>query len=136
MNSIPDILNRIVERRRITLSQEQASIRTWLDQRAGSTDEPVPSGRAFLDSISDCTGPAIIAEIKLGSPKLGDLRAQIDSTSLARTYQEAGAVAISVVTEPDFFHGSYDLLTQCRETAGLPALCKDFVVDPIQIALA
>jgi len=80
--------------------------------------------------------PAIIAEVKLGSPRLGSLHGRLDPVAQARIYAENGAAALSVVVEPDFFHGGYDLLADCRAASGLPAVAKDFVVDPLQLAWA
>jgi len=80
--------------------------------------------------------PAIIAEVKMGSPRLGSLAGRIDPLAQARLYAEHGAAALSVVVEPDFFHGSYELLADCRAASGLPAIAKDFVVDPLQLAWA
>jgi indole-3-glycerol phosphate synthase len=80
--------------------------------------------------------PAIIAEIKMGSPRLGTLRGRIDPLAQARLYADNGAAALSVVVEPDFFSGSYELLADCRAASGLPVVAKDFVVDPLQLAWA
>ncbi|HVT57278.1 MAG TPA: indole-3-glycerol phosphate synthase TrpC [Thermoanaerobaculia bacterium] len=80
--------------------------------------------------------PKIIAEIKMGSPRLGDLHGRVDPLAQARIYAAHGAAALSVVVEPDFFHGGYELLAACRAASGLPALAKDFVVDPIQLLWA
>ncbi len=93
-------------------------------------------GRRFLDAISARRGRAVIAEIKMGSPKLGDLRGRFDPVARAETYADAGAACLSVVVEPDFFHGSYDLLAECVAASGLPAVAKDFVVSDAQLEWA
>jgi indole-3-glycerol phosphate synthase len=80
--------------------------------------------------------PAIIAEVKMGSPRLGSLQGRVDPIAQARLYAANGAAALSVVVEPDFFFGSYELLAACRAASGLPAIAKDFVVDPLQLAWA
>jgi indole-3-glycerol phosphate synthase len=87
----------------------------------------LPGGRA---------APAIIAEVKMGSPRIGSLVGRVDPLAQARLYAEHGAAALSVVVEPDFFHGSYPLLADCCAASGLPAIAKDFVVDPLQLAWA
>ena len=97
---------------------------------AGSRRNP------FLEALEERRGRAVIAEIKMGSPRLGSLEDRVDPVGQARTYAEYGAAALSVVVEPDFFHGSYELLTRCREASGLPALAKDFVVDRRQLEWA
>ena len=93
-------------------------------------------GRRFLDAISERRGSAVIAEIKMGSPKLGDLRGRFDPVARAAAYADAGAACLSVVVEPDHFHGSYDLLAECAAASGLPAVAKDFVVSDVQLAWA
>ena len=80
--------------------------------------------------------PAIIAEVKMGSPRLGSLQGRVDPIAQARLYAANGAAALSVVVEPDFFFGSYELLAACRAASGLPAIAKDFVVDPVQLVWA
>jgi indole-3-glycerol phosphate synthase len=80
--------------------------------------------------------PAIIAEVKMGSPRLGSLHGRVDPLAQARCYAANGAAALSVVVEPDFFHGDYELLAACRAACGLPAVAKDFVVDPLQLVWA
>lgn len=77
-------------------------------------------------------GIALIAEIKRASPLKGPLALDLDASRLARTYAEAGASAISVLTEPDGFKGSLEDMEAALE-AGVPVLRKDFVVDPWQV---
>ncbi|MEM8960513.1 MAG: indole-3-glycerol phosphate synthase TrpC [Acidobacteriota bacterium] len=132
MSQVPDILRRIVEVRqeRVAQSREQATV---------PNAEPIPQTPAnnpFLAALHEKRGRAVIAEVKLGSPRLGSLVDTIDPLALARTYAENGAAALSVVVEPDFFHGSYELLAACHETSGLPTIAKDFIVDPVQFRWA
>ena len=129
----PDILLRIAERRRQRIAEVGG---VELESMAGG--EPrTPADSAFLAALrAPRQEPAIIAEIKMGSPRLGVLHGRIDPLAQAGLYAEHGAAALSVVVEPDFFHGSYDLLAACRRESGLPALAKDFVVDPVQLLWA
>ena len=76
---------------------------------------------------------SLIAEIKRASPSRGLLRRNLVASSLARIYSQSGAAAISVLTESEYFWGSYADLTAARTEVGLPLLCKDFIVDPYQI---
>lgn len=128
---LPDILARIVDRRgeRITGTVEE-----WAE------GEPLsPADNPFLGALAGrrrSETAAVIAEVKMGSPRLGSLHGKVDPVAQARLYAENGASALSVVVEPDFFHGGYDLLALCREASGLPAIAKDFVVDPIQLVWA
>ena len=75
----------------------------------------------------------IIAEIKRASPSKGVINDSVDIAHLAKTYEEAGAVAISVLTEEDNFRGSLDDLRIVRSTVDIPILQKDFFIDEFQI---
>jgi indole-3-glycerol phosphate synthase len=127
---VPDILQRIVARRRERLAGES----TGGDR--GLPAEPVGEISPFVASLRSHRGRRVIAEVKLGSPRLGSLVDRIDPERQARLYAENGAAALSVVVEPDFFHGSYELLARCRRVSGLPTLAKDFVVEERQIEWA
>lgn len=78
-------------------------------------------------------GFIIIAEVKKASPLKGSLRKDFDPISLAKTYQDHGAKAISVITEENFFYGTLEYLAGIREITSLPLLRKDFIMDPVQI---
>jgi indole-3-glycerol phosphate synthase len=88
--------------------------------------------RDFAGALS-APGVSLIAEIKRASPSKGPLRPDLDAAALARTYGESGAAAISVLTEPEYFRGSFADLETARSAVGLPVLCKDFIVDEYQI---
>jgi indole-3-glycerol phosphate synthase len=75
---------------------------------------------------------SVIAEIKRATPRAGALDLDLDAGRLAAAYADGGAVAISVLTEPDHFKGSIEDL-QAARTAGLPVLRKDFVIDDLQV---
>ncbi len=133
MTTTPDILVRIAERRRQRIAEVGGA---EAEGMAGGGPR-TPGNNSFLAALRARRGPpAIIAEIKMGSPRLGVLHGKIDPVVQAGLYAENGAAALSVVVEPDFFHGSYDLLAACREVSGLPAIAKDFVVDPVQLRWA
>jgi indole-3-glycerol phosphate synthase len=76
---------------------------------------------------------SLIAEVKRASPSRGLLAPNIDAAALARTYEEAGAAAVSVLTEPEYFKGSLADLESVRAAVGLPILRKDFILDPYQV---
>ena len=131
--SPPDILLRIVERRRQRIAEAGGADASEWPEGTPRT----PSNNAFLGHLrARRRDPAIIAEVKMGSPRLGSLHGQVDPLAQARLYAENGAAALSVVVEPDFFHGSYELLAACRQASGLPAIAKDFIVDPVQLLWA
>ncbi len=74
-----------------------------------------------------------ITEIKKASPSAGVICQNFDPVSIAKDYEMAGASAISVITEPDFFQGSLEILTSVRKNVHLPLLRKDFIIDPYQL---
>ncbi|MEM8996008.1 MAG: indole-3-glycerol phosphate synthase TrpC [Acidobacteriota bacterium] len=137
-SGIPDILARIVERRREHLRIARAGSAT----RTPPVDPPrgaellTPATNPFLAGLEARRGAAVIAEIKLGSPSLGSLVGTFDPVARAEAYKRGGAACLSVVVEPDFFFGDYRILTRCVEATGLPAIAKDFVVDPLQLEWA
>jgi indole-3-glycerol phosphate synthase len=79
------------------------------------------------------TGPAIIAEIKKASPSKGLIRSDFYPATLARTFQTAGAAALSILTDEEFFQGSLDYLHQASSVVTIPCLRKDFILDPFQV---
>ncbi|MFZ5865440.1 MAG: indole-3-glycerol phosphate synthase TrpC [Thermodesulfobacteriota bacterium] len=87
-------------------------------------------------ALRNCPHVPVIAEIKRSSPSHGALADVADVRLLAQVYQEAGASAISVLTDGPFFGGSLDDLREARDAVNLPILRKDFILDPIQICEA
>ncbi|MDE2293717.1 MAG: indole-3-glycerol phosphate synthase TrpC, partial [Elusimicrobia bacterium] len=78
-------------------------------------------------------GPSVIAEVKRASPSKGDLAPGLDAAACAYEYEDHGAAAVSVLTEPEFFKGSLDDLAAARAAVDVPLLRKDFIVDPYQL---
>jgi indole-3-glycerol phosphate synthase/phosphoribosylanthranilate isomerase len=78
-------------------------------------------------------GINIIAEIKRASPSKGLIKDNVDAAATARIYEDAGAAAISVLTEEDYFQGAMEDLLAVRDAVGLPVLQKDFIFDEFQI---
>lgn len=131
---IADILAKIVAKRQERL--DVARGRETLTEPPREARLQSPLNNDFLRALDAHRGRAVIAEVKMGSPSLGSLVGTFDPVEQARAYARGGAAAMSVVVEPDFFHGSYDLLRDCVEASGLPAIAKDFIVDPLQLRWA
>jgi indole-3-glycerol phosphate synthase len=126
----PDLLATIVAatRRAVDIRARTAAI----DVSRART----PDGQAFERGLSESTAPRIIAECKRRSPSRGILRESYDPAAVAAAYVEAGAAAISVLTEPTFFDGSPQHLRDVRAAVNVPLLRKDFIVSDYQIAEA
>jgi len=123
------ILNQIVESTRKSLAQQKSQTPLAGIKRAiGYQDPPLDFANALKGrNIS------LIAEVKRASPSKGLLCPNLAASSLARIYSQSGATAISVLTEPDYFWGSFADLEAARIEVKLPLLCKDFIVDRYQI---
>ncbi|MDO9557373.1 MAG: indole-3-glycerol phosphate synthase TrpC [Coriobacteriia bacterium] len=92
--------------------------------------------RDFTAALSERTDVAVIAEVKKASPSAGIITAECEASKQALHYQRGGAAAISVLTEPESFGGSFADLSDVADAVDLPVLCKDFVVDPVQLFAA
>jgi len=86
-----------------------------------------PPARGFEQALREATVPAFIAEVKRASPSAGAIAEGRDPMEQARAYAEAGATAVSVLTEPRHFHGSLADLRAARLATPAPVLRKDFL---------
>ena len=129
----PDLLAAIVAgTRRIVEVREAREPRADLERRAAATS--AQTGR-FVAALSG-EGINIIAECKRRSPSRGILRADYDPVAIASGYADAGAAAISILTEPTFFDGAIEHLAAVGEAVRLPILRKDFIVSEYQLVEA
>ena len=127
------VLDRIVAatRARVAESKRGADLRD-LERRA---EAHVPRGfRRALAFRND--GIAVIAELKKASPSKGLIRASFDPEELARELESAGAAALSVLTDEEFFQGSLENLRKASAAVAIPCLRKDFIVDEFQLVEA
>jgi indole-3-glycerol phosphate synthase len=97
---------------------------------AASRDEPT---RGFRDALARAPRPRVVAELKRRSPSRGEIRPDFDPVGCAKSYAEAGAAALSVLTDRRYFGGELGLLDAVRGEVAVPLLRKDFVLDPYQI---
>jgi indole-3-glycerol phosphate synthase len=128
-----DILARILEVKR----GEIAAAKKALPEAAlRDAVKSAPALRDFAGALRrrvDAGKPAVIAEVKKASPSRGVLRADFDPAAIARSYEAHGAACLSVLTDLQFFQGSPAYLQQARAATALPALRKDFMIDPYQV---
>jgi indole-3-glycerol phosphate synthase len=123
IDTIPDILARIVAKKR----EELADCAQRLDEWEREADLRLATRRDFRAALSVHT-PAIIAEVKKASPSRGLLCADFDPARIAREYQAGGAAALSVLTDETFFQGKLADLEAARSAVRLPVLRKDFTI--------
>lgn len=132
--SQPDLLAAIVAGTRRALETRRAEVpAAALEARAKSR---MPQGTRFRDALAAPSRVNVIAECKRRSPSRGVLRAEYDPVEVATAYERAGAVAVSVLTEPTFFDGALAHLAAVRDAVSLPLLRKDFIVDRYQLVEA
>ena len=124
------ILTRIIEAKQKRLPIAKMRVPEPIVKRMAETAKPVPS---FREALQRTERVRIIAEVKKASPSKGVLKADLDPAKQAAAYAQAGACAISVVTEEDFFQGDLGWIGKIAEASRLPVLRKDFVFEPFQV---
>jgi len=132
------ILDEILARTRVDVQRRRAQL-SLAELRARCSDLPPP--RDFLGALRRKSGDAVrrqgairvIAEVKRASPSRGVIRPDFEPAVLARAYAEAGAAAVSVVTDAPFFQGSLAHLEAVRDAVDIPVLRKDFHLDSYQL---
>jgi indole-3-glycerol phosphate synthase len=123
------VLDRILDARRAAISHRKRVLPETVLRMAAKKAAPV---RDFARALS---GPQtnVVAELKKASPSRGVLRQDFRVSELAAALESAGAAALSVLTEEDFFQGSLANLREARKQVSIPVLRKDFIVDTWQI---
>lgn len=128
-----DILQRILATKRLEVEEARRRLPLARIRESASLATPVRGFAAALRSRVAAGRPAVIAEIKRGSPSKGLIRAHFDPSAIARSYEANGAACLSVLTDRDYFGGSLEDLKAARAACSLPVLRKDFIVDPYQV---
>ena len=126
------ILDKIIDRKIEELAIRRKE-RTFYDlEQLVQAASPV---RGFAQALK-AKQPGVIAEIKKASPSKGVIRADFDPAEIAQQYEEAGAACLSVLTDIDFFQGADENILIARQNCNLPALRKDFLIDPYNVVEA
>jgi indole-3-glycerol phosphate synthase len=123
------VLGRILESRRAEVEHRKKVLPETALKYGVQAASPL---RDFIAALSR-PGINIMAELKPASPSRGVLREPFDPAALAQSLEAAGAAALSVLTEPEFFRGSLKNLRDARKSVRLPVLRKDFIFDPWQV---
>ena len=125
-----DILTRIVNQKKIRVEERrrEVSLNVLRERAVELTSEKGSFARAISGS-----GISLIAEIKKASPSAGVIKQDLNPVAVAKEYEDAGADALSVLTEEDFFKGSAGILSEVRKAVSKPLLAKDFFIDEYQI---
>jgi indole-3-glycerol phosphate synthase len=130
---LSDVLERIVAVKRTEVAAAKRRVgAAEVERMARAAARP----RDFVGALRarvDAGGAAVIAEIKRASPSKGVLRADFDPVSIAQSYENGGAACMSVLTDKEFFQGSEEHLKAARAACRLPALRKDFMLEPYQV---
>jgi indole-3-glycerol phosphate synthase / phosphoribosylanthranilate isomerase len=125
-------LDQIVSRTRADLEQRKC-LQPLEDVQRLALAQAAP--RDLLEALRPRSKAKIslIAEVKRASPSKGVFASHVDPVALARSYAANGAAAISVLTEPHLFLGSFEYLSSIKQAVNVPVLCKDFIVDEYQV---
>ena len=129
----PDILKTILNYKAeyVAHAKRESSLQE-IKHRAADSNPGRGFTNALLKTIS-AGKPGIIAEIKKASPSRGIIREDFQADTIAKSYAEAGASCLSVLTDIEYFKGSDDHLKQARAVCDIPILRKDFMIDPYQV---
>ena len=129
----PTVLKKILDRKREEIAERRLLTPLSILQEKIILASP-PRGFYAAIAAKIATGQsAVIAEIKKASPSKGVIREHFDPAAIAQSYEQGGAVCLSVLTDVDFFQGADEYLKLARSATSLPVIRKDFIIDEYQI---
>jgi indole-3-glycerol phosphate synthase len=133
-----NILEKIVWHKELEIAQiESGEIFPGLLDKIEDEINHAPHIRDFRAALwQSPTKPALIAEVKKASPSKGIIKQNFDPVAIAAAYERGGASCLSVLTDTEFFQGGFENLRLIRQAVNLPLLCKEFIIDPWQVAIA
>ena len=129
------VLDSIVQARRERIDELRARFGHLRAEELPRSQRSFAAALRTRNGRSRSPQPALIMECKAASPSRGTIRSDYDPATLAAQYAPYAA-AVSVLTEPDRFNGSFEDLAAVREVVDVPVLCKDFIVDEVQVLAA
>jgi indole-3-glycerol phosphate synthase len=129
--TMPTQLDQILAHTLLQVNSRKATADYSLLERQAAKHIP----RGFTAGLREiaANGPAVIAELKKASPSKGLIRSDFYPATLARGFEAAGAAALSVLTDEEFFRGSLEYLREASSVVKIPCLRKDFMLDPFQV---
>ncbi len=119
-------------KKRAEAAKKKIPMKTMEKLAFESLEKSIENGLSFEQSLAS-PGISFICEVKRASPSKGLIAPDFPYVEIAKDYETAGADAISILTEPEYFLGNNSYLTEISHKVGLPLLRKDFIVDPYQI---
>lgn len=128
-----DFLSTILKQKRQRVETAKLSVSTEVLQLMARKTRDIAVPHALVAALRDKSKINIIAEFKRKSPSRGEIRRHADPVMIAQAYEAAGAAAVSVLTEEDYFDGSLDDLRAVRQAISLPLVRKDFIFEEYQL---